>query len=220
MILTTTGIKTFVTSAFHAIIEYMSTRPELDAADPTSLFHTWLQLAQASEPNDPTAAALATSSPSGVPSVRMVLVKGADAAGFSFYTNAGSQKGRELQANPHAALCFHWKSLRRQVRVAGPVTGLSPEVSDNYFHSRSRRSQIGAAVSQQSRPLPSREALELQVSAFEQSHPNEVPRPAFWCGYLLQPTSVEFWIDGPDRLHDRLLFTRSGDTWHKDLLYP
>ena len=150
----------------------------------------------------------------------MVLVKGIDAAGFSFYTNAGSQKGRELQANPHAALCFHWKSLRRQVRVVGTVTDLPPEVSDGYFRSRSRRSQIGAAVSQQSRPLASREELESPVAAFEQSHPEEGLRPPFWCGYLVQPSSVEFWIDGPDRLHDRLLFTRTGDTWQKTLLYP
>ena len=203
-----------------AILEYMTTRPELEGVDPLPLFHTWLQLAESSEPNDPTAAALATATPSGVPSVRMVLVKGVDPAGFSFYTNARSQKGRELAENPHAALCFHWKSLRRQVRVAGEVTSLAPEVADRYFHSRSRRSQIGAAVSQQSHPLSGRELLEEQVAAFEQQHPHEIPRPSFWCGYLLKPVSVEFWIDGPDRLHDRLLFTRSGDTWQRTLLYP
>ena len=202
------------------ILEYMTSRPELEGDDPIPLFHTWLQLAESNEPNDPTAAALATSTASGFPSVRMVLIKGYDASGFSFYTNAQSQKGRELAANPHAALCFHWKSLRRQVRVAGEITGLPQDVADRYFHSRSRRSQVGAAVSQQSRALPNRETLEQQVSAFGEQHPNEIPRPPFWCGYLLQPLSVEFWIDGPDRLHDRLLFTQSGDTWTRTLLYP
>lgn len=199
---------------------YMTTRPELEGDDPIPLFHTWLHLAETSEPNDPTAAALATATSSGVPSVRMVLIKGIDACGFSFYTNSHSQKGRELAENPHAALCFHWKSLRRQVRVAGTVSGLAPETADRYFHSRSRRSQIGAAVSHQSHALTSREELEQEVAAFAREHVADVPRPAFWCGYLLQPTSMEFWIDGPDRLHDRLLFTRLGERWHRTLLYP
>ena len=187
---------------------------------PIPLFQTWLTLAEDSEPNDPIAAALATSTPAGVPSVRMVLVKGVESAGFSFYTNAQSQKGRELDDNPRAALCFHWKSLRRQVRIAGTITGLPSDVTDRYFHSRSRRSQIGAAVSQQSRPLGSRQELEEQVAAFERSHQAEIPRPDYWCGYLLQPLTVEFWIDGPDRLHDRLLFTRANGAWDRTLLYP
>ena len=202
------------------IFAYMTTRPELEGDDPVPLFHTWLHLAETTEPNDPTAAALATATASGLPSVRMVLVKGIDSAGFSFYTNAHSQKGRELAENPHAALCFHWKSVRRQVRVAGTITGLPQDVCDHYFRTRSRRSQIGAAVSHQSHALTSREQLEKQVAAFAQEHPDEIPRPSFWCGYLLQPTSIEFWIDGPDRLHDRMLFTRFGDRWHKALLYP
>ncbi len=199
----------------------MTTRPELQGDDPVPLFHDWLTLAESKEPNDPNAAALATASRSGVPSVRMVLVKGVDASGFSFYTNAESQKGCELEENPQAALCFHWKSLRRQVRVSGEVSKLPGVVADQYFHSRSRRSQIGAAVSQQSRTLSSRQELEAQVAVFEKEHRGaEIPRPSFWQGYVMRPDSVEFWIDGPDRLHDRLLFKRSGDVWEKVLLYP
>ena len=210
----------FVAPRRFTILDHMTTRPELEGADPIPLFQTWLQLAEHSEPNDPTAAALATSTLAGVPSVRMVLVKGVEPAGFSFYTNAQSQKGLELEDNPRAALCFHWKSLRRQVRVTGTITGLPQDVIDRYFHSRSRRSQIGAAVSQQSRPLTSRGELEQQVAAFERTHEAEIPRPSFWCGYLLQPLTMEFWIDGPDRLHDRLLFTRTDADWSRTLLYP
>lgn len=203
-----------------AISAYMKIRPELEGEDPVPLFQSWLKLAESSEPNDPTATALATCTRAGIPSVRMVLVKGVDATGFTFFTNAYSQKGRELAENPHAALCFHWKSLRRQVRVTGVVTGQPEEAIDRYFHSRSRRSQIGAAVSQQSRPLGSREELEDKVKVFEAEHQGEIPRPPFWCGYLLKPESVEFWIDGPDRLHDRLLFTRDDAGWGRVLLYP
>lgn len=198
----------------------MTTRPELEGDDPVSLFQAWLRLAESGEPNDPTAAALATSTRAGVPSVRMVLVKGVDADGFTFFTNASSQKGRELAENPLAALCFHWKSLRRQVRVAGSISGLSEEATEHYFHTRSRRSQIGAAVSQQSRPLVSRAHLEEQVAAFAERHPGEIPKPSFWCGYLLRPASMEFWIDGADRLHDRIVFTRKDAGWDRTLLYP
>lgn len=199
----------------------MTTRPELQGDDPILLFHDWLDLASKNEMNDPNAASLATATREGRPSVRMVLVKGVDSKGFSFYTNAGSQKGHELEQNPYAALCFHWKSLRRQVRVTGAIQTLSDQQSDEYFHSRSRKSQIGAAVSQQSRPLADRSQLEAEVAAFTRTHEEgEIPRPAFWRGYLVQPQTVEFWIDGPDRLHDRLLFTRAGSSWQKDLLYP
>lgn len=199
----------------------MSLRPELEGSDPIALFQEWLKLAESSEPNDPTAAALATASTEAVPSVRMVLVKGIDGQGFRFYTNAGSQKGHEIAENPHASLCFHWKSLRRQVRVSGRVEPLSSQETETYFHSRSRRSQIGAAVSQQSRPLASRGDLEQQVAAFETKHPDgDVPKPDFWCGYLIRPDLVEFWIDGADRLHDRRLFTRAGKDWTASLLYP
>lgn len=199
----------------------MDTRPELQGDDPIVLFCDWLRRAEVSELNDPTAAALATASKDAIPSVRMVLVKSVDDQGFAFYTNAGSQKGRELSESPHAALCFHWKSLRRQVRVTGAVSELPAESSERYFHTRSRRSQIGAAVSQQSRTLGSRQELEEQVASFEHMHADrEIPRPEFWRGYLITPEAIEFWIDGADRLHDRLLFTRVENAWSKSLLYP
>ena len=199
----------------------MEERPELQGDDPFALFRSWMKEAERTEPNDPNAAALATATPGGIPSVRMVLVKGVDAHGFRFFTNAESRKGNDLGENPHAALCMHWKSLRRQVRVSGPVNELTGEETDTYFHSRSRRSQIGAAVSVQSRPLASREVLESEVAAFTAEHPEgEVPRPAFWRGYLLHVQEIEFWIDGPDRLHDRFLFNCEESGWRKQRLYP
>ena len=181
----------------------------------------WLKDAEASEPNDPNACALATSTPDGVPSVRMVLLKGYDSAGFRIFTNGDSRKGHELQANPRAALCLHWKSLRRQVRIEGKVTELPGEAVDEYFHSRSRGSQIAAAVSKQSHELASRAELEASVAAFTQNHEGgDIPRPEFWKGYLLHPTAVEFWSDGANRLHDRLLYERRGDHWERKILYP
>lgn len=198
----------------------MAARPDLEQDDPFALWQAWLAEAEGSEPNDPNAAALATSSPDGRPSVRMVLVKAVQGGAFRFFTNAESQKGEQLEANRHAALCFHWKSLRRQVRVEGPVTEVSGEEVDTYFHSRSRRSQVGAAVSQQTRPLGSREVLEQQVAAFDSDHPGEVPRPGFWRGYSVQAERLEFWSDGPDRLHDRMLFTDEGGHWQHTRLYP
>ena len=188
--------------------------------DPLALFDTWFKAAQESEPNDPNAAALATATAAGAPSVRMVLVKRVGDRRFCFFTNAESQKGRELAANPRAALCFHWKSLRRQVRAEGTISELAASDVDTYFHSRSRASQIGAAVSDQSRVLASREELEEQVRQFGERHPGEVLRPAYWRGYHLSPERIELWIDGPNRLHDRLLFTRDGDRWERCRLYP
>ena len=198
----------------------MSDPNDWTTGDPIETFTGWLREAGESEPNDPNAAALATSTISGRPSVRMVLVKRVDQRGFCFFSNAESRKGNDLAANASAALCFHWKSLRRQVRVTGAVTELDAAAVDEYFHSRSRRSQIGAAVSSQSRPLPSRETLEEEVKRFEESHPGEIPRPAYWRGYCIRPEEVELWQDGPDRLHDRFLFTRSDDGWHSVRLYP
>src|SRR5271168_635013 len=154
-----------------------------DAADPLKLFHQWLREAEASEPSDANAAALATSTASGIPSVRMVLIKHADERGFCFFTNAESRKGRELAENPVGALCFHWKSLRRQVRVEGRVSELETGEVEAYFHTRSRRSQISAAVSEQSRPLASREELLERFERFAAQHPGEVPLPAHWRGY-------------------------------------
>jgi pyridoxamine 5'-phosphate oxidase len=194
---------------------------ELEAAtDPVEVFRAWLREAEKTEPNDANAAALATAAPDGAPSVRVVLVKQVDERGFCFYTNARSRKGRELEGNPRAALCFHWKSLRRQVRVEGSVAELPGKDADDYFHSRARESQLGAAVSHQSRPLESRKVLEHLVKEYAAEHPGEVPRPPWWKGYAIRPESVELWVDGAHRLHDRFLFVRAGDGWTKTRLYP
>jgi pyridoxamine 5'-phosphate oxidase len=186
----------------------MNDRDNLEFGDPLELFGLWLQEAERSEANDPNAAALATSTLDGVPSVRMVLVKRADQRGFCFFTNAESKKGMELQQNPKAALCFHWKTLRRQVRVEGRVTDMDAAEVDAYFHGRSRSSQIGAAVSEQSRPLASREELE------------QVPRPPYWRGFCVHAERIEFWISGENRLHDRFLFTLEAGQWKRTRLYP
>jgi pyridoxamine 5'-phosphate oxidase len=190
------------------------------AGGPIALFQRWLKDAEAGEINDPTAGALATATRDGMPSVRMVLLKGVDNKGLRFYTNVGSQKGVELTENPRAAMCFHWKSLRRQVRVSGMVTELPTQDVDEYFHSRSRLSQLGAAASQQSRVLTSREVLEARVKELEAEFPGEVPRPDYWRGYLLRPERIEFWKDGAGRLHDRFLFSLDGDAWRKERLFP
>ena len=192
----------------------------LESRDPIALFKQWLKEAESTEPNDANAAALATSTKDGHPSVRIVLVKRVDDRGFCFFTNAESKKGNELHSNPCAALCLHWKSLRRQVRVEGPVTELPPADVDAYFRTRSRKSQIGAAVSQQSRPLSSREELEARVHQFAEEHPGEVPRPPHWKGYCVYPEQIEFWLDGENRLHHRFLFTRENTGWKTTRLYP
>jgi pyridoxamine 5'-phosphate oxidase len=192
----------------------------LEPGDPLKLFALWLREAETSEPNDANAAALATSTPGGKPSVRMVLVKRADEHGFCFFTNAKSQKGIELKQNPQAALCFHWKSLRRQVRVEGRVTEMDTADVDAYFHTRSRSSQIGAAVSEQSRPLASREELEERFRKFDQEHPGEVPRPQQWCGFCVHADRIEFWINGENRLHDRFLFVHEDGQWKSTRLCP
>ena len=191
-------------------------------ADPISLFAAWLGEAEASEPNDPNAMALATVDGDGMPDVRMVLLKEHDAKGFVFFTNFESAKGRELAANPKAALCFHWKSLSRQVRVRGPVTEVTAEEADAYFASRPRLSRIGAWASQQSRPLESRFALEKAVATFTAKYAiGEVPRPPYWSGFRLAPVEIEFWQSGAFRLHDRVRFTRGADgAWEKTRLYP
>ena len=193
---------------------------EISASEPLALFDTWLKDAEASEPNDPNACALATTTASGTPSVRMVLAKRVRDQRFCFFTNAESQKGRQLAENPRAALCFHWKSLRRQVRVEGAITELSSSDVDTYFHSRSRGSQIGAAVSDQSRPLANRELLEDRARAFALAHPGEIPRPGYWRGFCLHPHRIEFWQNGDHRLHDRFLFTLQGGAWQRSRLYP
>jgi len=190
------------------------------ATNPLALFTAWLSEAEKAELNDPNAAALATATADGAPSVRMILIKHLDERGFTFYTNAESRKGLELAANPRAALCFHWKSLRRQVRVEGTVTELPVAEADAYFHSRTRMSQLSAAASQQSRVLESREALEERVRELTHQFPAEIPRPSYWKGYLLRPGRIEFWAQGVARLHDRFLFVRSGESWVKERLFP
>jgi pyridoxamine 5'-phosphate oxidase len=194
--------------------------PNLESADPLELFAQWLKQAEQTEPSDANAAALATSTADGHPSVRMVLVKRVDALGFCFFTNVESRKGIQLQSNPWAALCFHWKTLHRQVRVEGRVTELAASGVDEYFHTRSRNSQIGAAISQQSRPLASREELEARFRKFAQEHPGDVPRPPYWRGFCIHAEQIEFWMQGADRLHDRFLFTRDAGGWSTIRLYP
>ena len=194
-----------------------------DGQDPYSLFAEWLELARLHEPNDPNAMALATCDGEGMPDVRMVLLKDLDKNGFVFYTNLESNKGLQLAANPQAALCFHWKSLRRQIRVRGSVTAVSDSEADAYFASRARDSKIGAWDSAQSRPLEDRFALEKNIAANALRFGiGDVPRPAFWSGFRLAPLRIEFWRDKPFRLHDRLVFARdtAAANWSTVKLYP
>lgn len=191
------------------------------ADDPLDLFEAWTRDARAREINDPEAMALATVDTDGLPDVRMVLMKGFDARGIVFYTNAESAKGRELAAVPKAAVLFHWKSLRRQIRVRGPVSPVTDAEADAYFASRHRASRIGAWASAQSRPLDSRETLGKAAADFDAKFPGDaVPRPPYWKGFRIAPVSFEFWSDGPHRLHDRIVFTRAGEGWTKGRLYP
>jgi pyridoxamine 5'-phosphate oxidase len=202
-------------------MEIRSERP----ADPLDVFAAWLAEAEAKEPNDPTAMALSTVGEDGMPSCRMVLLKGYDKDGFVFYTNFESRKGRQLLAHPKAALLFHWKSLRRQVRVEGEVSPVSDAEADAYFASRHKQSQIGAWASRQSRPLEGRFELEKRVALFAAKHAvGQVPRPPYWSGFRLVPRLIEFWQDGAFRLHDRLVYTRAeGGTsggWTTERLFP
>jgi pyridoxamine 5'-phosphate oxidase len=191
-------------------------------ADPISLFDAWLGEAEAVEPNDANAMALATVDGDGLPNVRMVLLKGHGPDGFVFYTNFGSAKGREILAHRKVAAVIHWKSLRRQVRVRGPVTEVTPGEADAYFASRSHGSKIGAWASEQSRPLDSRATLEKRAAAFAEKYPDDVPRPPHWSGWRITPVEIEFWHDGEFRLHDRIVFRRkaAGEAWTKTRLNP
>jgi pyridoxamine 5'-phosphate oxidase len=194
-----------------------------DAAEPLRVFAAWFEEATRSEPADPNAMALATVDADGLPNVRMVLLKGYDEHGFVFYTNFGSQKGKELLAHPKAALVFYWKSLMRQVRVRGAVSQVSDAEADAYFATRPRLAQIGAWASIQSSPLESRFALEQAVARYTARHAvGAVPRPPHWSGFRIQPLVVEFWQDRPFRLHERIEFRRSGphEAWRKTRLYP
>jgi pyridoxamine 5'-phosphate oxidase len=185
-----------------------------------ALFRDWLAEAEKSEPSNATACALATVDPDGQPSVRMVLLKGADERGFVFYTNLESRKAVALAAEPRAALCFHWKSLARQVRIDGAAEAVSAAEADAYFASRDRASQLGAWASQQSRPLRDRAVLEAAVAAVAARHPAAVPRPPHWSGFRLVPNRVEFWRERPARLHERIDFLRGDGGWTRRLLFP
>jgi pyridoxamine 5'-phosphate oxidase len=191
------------------------------ASDPFQLFDEWFAEAQASEPNDPSAMALATAGPDGQPHVRMVLLKARGPDGFVFYTNQESAKADQLRENPRAALLFHWKSLRRQVRVEGEIEDVPDVDADTYFATRGRDSQLGAWASDQSRPLDSRATFEQRFEDMKRRfHGRDVPRPAHWGGYRVIPARMEFWSDRPHRLHERRLFTRADGGWTEGLLYP
>jgi pyridoxamine 5'-phosphate oxidase len=195
--------------------------PLLSETDPILLFSEWLKEALSAEPNDGNAMALATVDDDGLPDVRMVLLKGVDEAGFVFFTNLESAKGRQLAANPKAALLFHWKSLRRQVRVRGDVEPVSAEEADAYFATRARPAQIGAWASEQSRPLPDRLALEKRIAEVGMRFGlGKVPRPPHWSGFRLKPATLEFWRNRPFRLHERLVYARAGEGWTTSRLFP
>ena len=195
----------------------------MDLDDPIHLFDTWMEEAKKTEPNDPNAVALATSSKNNFPSVRMVLLKDFNQNGFVFYTNLDSQKGHELKQTPNVAMCFHWKSLLRQIRVNGTVSLVPNEVADDYYNSRSYESRIGAWASKQSKKLKYREQLDNSIEEYKKKYvdKNKVPRPNYWSGWNLSPSSIEFWLDGDNRIHERLKYVKnSKGQWTKSLLSP
>ena len=195
----------------------------LDLDDPIQLFKVWMDEAQKSEPNDPNALSLATANKENYPSVRMVLLKGFNQNGFVFYTNLNSQKGNELKENPNAAMCFHWKSLLRQIRIKGKVALVSDEIADQYYNTRGYESRIGAWASKQSQELDNRDELINSIKDYKQKYNDQdnVPRPSHWSGWNLSPSSIEFWLDGDSRIHERLKYTRDkSGNWVKSLLSP
>ena len=195
----------------------------LDLDDPIELFKVWMEEAKKSEPNDPNALSLATSNKNSLPSVRMVLLKEFNKNGFVFYTNLNSQKGNELKENPNAAMCFHWKSLLRQIRINGVVTQVTDDVADKYYNSRSYESRIGAWASKQSKELTSRDQLIDSIKEYKDKYndENNVPRPSHWSGWILSPQSIEFWLDGDGRIHERLKYVKDRNgQWIKSLLSP
>ena len=195
----------------------------LDLDDPIQLFKVWMDEAQKTEPNDPNALSLATANKENYPSVRMVLLKGFNQNGFVFYTNLNSQKGNELKENPNAAMCFHWKSLLRQIRIKGKVALVSDEIADQYYNTRGYESRIGAWASKQSQELANRDELINSIKDYKQKYNDQdnVPRPSHWSGWNLSPSSIEFWLDGDSRIHERLKYTRDkSGNWVKSLLSP
>jgi len=199
----------------------METMTAITSDELVAKFEAWIAEAAESEPNDPTAMSLATTTPEGRPSVRMVLLKGVDSRGFSFFTNLGSRKAGQLDANPQAALLFHWKSLRRQVRIEGAVERVSDQEADAYFATRPKLSQIGAWASKQSQPLAGRFELEKRVAEYTAKfNIGEVPRPDFWSGYRVVPDRVEFWEDRKYRLHDRMIYALADGIWHPERQFP
>ena len=194
-----------------------------DLDNPIDLFVDWFNEAKKTEINDPNALALATVGKNGTPSVRMVLLKDFNKKGFVFYTNLNSQKSNEIKSNPNASMCFHWKSILRQVRITGKLSNVTDEDADNYYNSRSYGSRIGAWASNQSSVLKSRDELLKSIEEFKKKYKNEknIPSPKHWSGWNLNPIEIEFWLDGKDRIHERLRYTRKDDDkWEKDLLSP
>ena len=195
----------------------------LDLNDPIELFRVWMEEAKKTEPNDPNALALATSDKDNSPSVRMVLLKDFSKDGFTFYTNLNSQKGNELKSNPKAAMCFHWKSLLRQIRITGQIKKVSDKVADEYYNTRGYESRIGAWASKQSTILKNRDELLKSIEAFKQKYNDQskVPRPDHWSGWNLIPSNIEFWLDGDNRIHERLIYSKDETgSWVKSLLSP
>ena len=194
-----------------------------DLDNPMDLFEYWFNEAKKTEINDPNALALATVGKNGIPSVRMVLLKDFNEKGFVFYTNLNSKKSIEIKSNPNASMCFHWKSILRQVRITGKLSNVPDEDADNYYNSRSYGSRIGAWASNQSSVIKSRDELLKSIEEFKKKYKNEknIPRPKHWSGWNLNPIEIEFWLDGKDRIHERLRYTRKDDDkWEKDLLSP
>ena len=195
----------------------------LDLDDPFKLFEKWFEEAKNKEINDPNALALGTSTKQGIPSVRMVLLKGFNKDGFVFYTNLNSQKGNEIKENPNASMCFHWKSLLRQIRIVGTLKQVDNKVADEYYNSRAYESRIGAWASKQSSILKNRDELLNSLEDFKKKYNNkdDVPRPSYWSGWNLKPSSIEFWLDGDNRIHERLKYTlNESNNWVKNLLSP
>ena len=195
----------------------------LDLKDPMQLFKVWMDEAKKTEPNDPNAVALATSNKKNLPSVRMVLLKDFNENGFVFYTNLNSQKGIELKENPNASMCFHWKSLLRQIRISGSVSSVSKKVADQYYNTRGYESRIGAWASKQSKVLSSRDELINSIKDFKKkfNDQNNVPRPSHWSGWNLSPLTIEFWLDGDSRIHERLKYSKDNNgNWTQSLLSP